>query len=75
MLKAFIIQFSFRALFKKTIVTPASKKDDPEKIGKNRTKSITGAFAEVFEKLLHNQITDYVNKKRKLQNSFQVGFR
>ena len=71
---SFISQSSFPTLFKKTIVTPVYKKDDPENPDNYRPISITGAISKVFEKLLHNQIETYVNEQ-KLYTPTQFGFR
>ena len=68
-----IIQSSFPT-FKKAIVTPVYKKDDPENLDNYRPKSITRAISKIFEKLLHNQIETYVNEK-KLYTPTQFGFR
>ena len=71
---SFISQSSFPTLFKKTIVTPVYKKDDPENPDNYRPISITRAISKVFEKLLHNQNETYVNGK-KLYTPTQFGFR
>ena len=69
-----ISQSSFPTFFKKAIVTPVYKNDDPENPDKYRPISITGAISKTFEKLLHHQIETYVNEK-KLYTPTQFGFR
>ena len=59
---------------KKAHVTPLFKKDDPMDAKNYRPISITCAFSKIFEKILHAQITEYLDKFQ-IMTPFQFGFR
>ena len=59
---------------KKANVTPLFKKDDPMDAKNYRPISITCAFSKIFEKILHAQITEHLDKFQ-IMTPFQFGFR
>ena len=59
---------------KKAHVTPLFKKDDPVDAKNYRPISITCAFSKIFEKILHAQITEHLDKFQ-IMTPFQFGFR
>ena len=70
----FLKNKTYPCKLKKAIATPIYKKEDPELPENYRSISITGALSKVFEKLLHNQINDYLISQKFLSNT-QFGFR
>ena len=65
---------SFPFSLKKAEVTPVFKKGDPSLAENYRPISVTSALAKVFEKVLYNQILDYL-QEHKLLSDRQFGFR
>ena len=59
---------------KKANVTPLFKKNDPMDAKNYRPISITCAFSTTFEKILHAQITEHLDKFQ-IMTPFQFGFR
>ena len=55
-------------------VTPIFKKDDPLDVINYRPISITNSFSKLFEKILHEQISNYLSK-HSIMNPNQFGFR
>ena len=55
-------------------VTPIFKKDDPLDVINYRPISITNSFSKLFEKILHEQISNYLSK-HSIMNPNQSGFR
>ena len=55
-------------------VTPIFKKDDPLDVINYRRISITNSFSKLFEKILHEQISNYLSK-HSIMNPNQFGFR
>ena len=70
----FIRQNRFPQRLKLAIVTPVFKKDDPEDPENYRPISVTGALSKVFERLLSDQINDYLHAQ-KIYSRTQFGFR
>ena len=60
--------------FKLANVTPLYKKDDPLDVTNYRPISITSGFSKILEKILHRQITEYLERNN-LMNPLQFGFR
>ena len=60
--------------FKLANVTPLYKKDDPLDVTNYRPISITSGFSKILEKILHKQITEYLERNN-LMNPLQFGFR
>ena len=73
-LNEFIKEEQFPASGKLADVTPIFKKGDPLLPENYRPISVTNAMAKIFEKLLLNQMNDYLSRE-KLQSPFQFGFR
>ena len=64
----------FPDCLKKAHVIPLYKKDDPLDPGNYRPISITPALSKVFEKLISQQLTEYLSRE-KILNAKQFGFR
>ena len=64
----------FPVELKKAHVTPLFKKDDPMDAKSYRPTSITCAFFRIFEKNLHAQKTEHLDKLQ-IMTPFQFGFR
>ena len=60
--------------FKTVRVTPIFKCEEKEDLGNNRPISIISSIARVFEKLLYQQLHEFLSRK-KIQNMPQWGFR
>ena len=52
----------FPSEWKKTDVTPIFKKDDPTKAKNYRPVSVLPVVSNVFERIMHKQISEYINK-------------
>ena len=69
-----IKQSCFPTELKRAFVTPIYKKGDALDPTNYRQISITNTLSKVFEKILHQQITNYLDNKRKMsQNQFGFG--
>ena len=74
MINAFLEEGRFPNHLKQAYVTPIFKNGDTEEPKNYRPISITSALSKVFEKVIREQITDYLNKNNILSN-LQFGFR
>ena len=57
-----VIYFEFPNELKKADVTPIFKKDDPTKTKNYRPVSVLPVVSKVFERIMHNQISEYINQ-------------
>ena len=74
LINAFITEGKFPNHLKQAYVTPIFKKGDCEEPNNYRPISITPALSKIFEKIMRDQITFYLNKNNIL-SSTQFGFR
>ena len=74
LINAFIFERSFPQQYKQALITPIFKSSDAENPKNNRHISITSASAKIFEKILNEQITEYLNKNNLICLN-QFGFR
>ena len=72
--KTFISENRFPTHLKQAFVVPIFKKGDTEDPSNYRPISITPALAKVFEKILQQQMIEYMDKNR-MFSSLQFGFR
>ena len=73
-INAFIFEGSFPQQLKQAHITPIFKSGDAENPKNYRPISITSALAKIFEKILNEQITEYLNKSNLICPN-QFGFR
>ena len=74
LINAFIEESRFPNHLKSAFVIPIFKKSDCENLFNYRPISITPALAKLFEKILHEQISEYLSQHKLLSNT-QYGFR
>ena len=72
--KAFLDESRFPSECKRADVCPVFKQGDTEDPYNNRPISITAAISKIFEKVIREQIMEYLNKN-KLLSQVQFGFR
>ncbi|KAJ0179958.1 hypothetical protein K1T71_004549 [Dendrolimus kikuchii] len=65
---------SFPKIWKEALVTPIPKKSNPSSFSDFRPISILSFLSKVLERLVHNQLSIFLNKND-LLNPFQSGFR
>ena len=74
LINAFIFEGSFPQQLKQARITPIFKSGDAENPKSYRPLTITSALAKIFEKILNEQITEYLNRNNLICPN-QLGFR
>ena len=74
LINAFLAADKFPSHLKRAHVIPIYKKEDTEDPSNYRPISITSALSKIFEKVMKEQIDDYIEKNQ-LLSPIQFGFR